>query len=203
MTTQPAPADPRGVTPGKFWYWIAGIIIVLGIAAGVTVFVFGVSTIAGNIPDMKQTFADGEETTVELSPNQDWAIYVDASGDTPPTVDCGVASDDGKAMMTPSSDTFNFSDGGHQWHLVYDVSVDKSGEYTFTCTAGEAADGYAIGDGVDVGGFVGGVFGSLGGLIGIPCFSLVVGGVIILIVAMRRSGNKKKLRQTPDAPGAW
>lgn len=203
MTTQPTPVDPRQVKPGRFWYWIAGIIIVVGIAAGVTVFVFGVSAIAGNIPDMKQTFADGEETTVELSASQDWAIYVEANGDTPPTVDCTVESSGGTAAMTPSGDTFTFSDGANQWHLVYDVSVDKSGEYTFSCTAGEAAEGYAIGDGVDVGGFVGGVFGSLGGLIGIPCFSLVVGGVIILIVAMRRSSSKKKLRQTPDAPGAW
>lgn len=200
------PVDPKAIKPGRFWYWIAGIVIAVGIGVGVTVFALGVSYLAANMPDMAETFAADATGEVELSADKDWAIYVDYSGDFGPEAECTVAGPDGEVAVTPSDGNFSSGNGDHTWHQIYDIAVRESGTYTVRCDSDDVVGDFAVGEAVDVGGFVGGVFGTLGALVGIPCFSLVVGGVIILVVALRRSSHKKKLRdqpRAPDAPGAW
>lgn len=199
----PPPVDPKAVKPGRFWYVIAAIIIAAGIGGGITVFVFGLSSVAGSVPELDTEIATDTPTAVGLSKDQDWALYVEYPRDEAPVVECTAESEDGKATLSSSNTTFTFSSGGQTWHLAYEVSVDATGDYTFTCDSDSKVGGFAVGEAVDVGGFVGGIFGTVGGLVGIPCFSLVVGGVIILVVALRRSSSKKRLRTQPGAPGAW
>lgn len=208
---QTPPVDPKAIKPGRFWYWIAGIIAVAGIGAGVTVFVLGISSVAGALPEMDETFEPGESARVELSRDREYAIYVDYAGETAPDAQCSATGPGTASVDEPTNTSFTAGDGRRTWHLLYDLTVSKDGEYTVECVATNAGD-FAVGDAVDVGGFVGGIFGSIGGLLGIPCFSIVVGGVIVLVVALRRSANKKALPREggprsaprhPDAPGAW
>lgn len=199
----PPPVDPKAIKPGRFWYVIAAIIIVAGIGGGITVFAFGVSSVAGSVPEFDKLIATDTPTAVGLTKDRDWALYVEYPGDEAPAVTCTAESLDGEATLSSGNTTFTFSSGGQTWHLAYEVSVDTTGDYTFTCGSDPKAGSFAVGEAVDVGGFVGGIFGTIGGLIGIPCFSLVVGGVIILVVALRRGSSRKRPPARPGAPGAW
>lgn len=195
------PVDPAELKPGRIWYWIAGVVIVVGVAAGVAVFVFGVTRVAESVPEMEQTFAAGEDTEMELSGGH-WAIYVDHPGESAPTVECVASSPDDEVLVSPS-DAFTTSDGRHTWHMVYELTVTESGPVEVNCDTDAKVGDFAIGEAVDVSGFVGGILGSITGLIGIPTLGIVVGGTIILVVALRRSAHRKRLRSRPSSPGAW
>lgn len=203
---QPARIDPKQVRPGRFWYLVAAIVMVVGFAAGGVVFALGLSAVVDEAPDMDAMVAPDTPTEVALTTDREWAVYVDHADSPAPAVECRAESSDGEVTLESPNSTFTYSDGEHRWHLVYEVSVSADGDYTFDCGSDAAVETFAVGEAVDVGGFVGGVFGTIGGLFGLGCFGLVVGGVIILVVALRRSSNRKELQRraaAPDHPGAW
>ncbi|MGH3645758.1 MAG: hypothetical protein ACRDTM_01045 [Micromonosporaceae bacterium] len=222
MTYQPAappPIDPAALRPKRTWYWIAALIVVLGVCGGFGIGLFGLSSIAGGLPTMKHEFDAGEATTVELTGDQQWAIYVDnprasseGQGSGPrPDVQCtGSSADGGTITLSEPGGSFHFTKDNKTWQLLYDVRVDKDGSYQIECSSQDAEltdPQLAVGPAVNVGGFVGKTFGTVGALLGLPCLALIVGGVIALVTGLRRSAHKKRLQAqggygTSGAPGA-
>ncbi|MGH3728663.1 MAG: hypothetical protein ACRDTU_07895 [Micromonosporaceae bacterium] len=210
QSAPPPPVDPAALRPGRVWYWVAGVVVVLGVCIGSGVALLGFNSIAGALPEMKQEFDAGTPTTVELSSDRDWAIYVDhpsrtGEGTAPkPDVDCAA---EGSGVTVSRSDVnFEFDDQNRHWQLVYDVSVDRDGSYQFTCESNDpelSGSTFAVGSGIDVGGLAGTVFGSLGALLGIPCLALLVGGVIALVTAVRRNSHKRRLQETGGVPPGY
>ncbi|MGH3715230.1 MAG: hypothetical protein ACRDT4_17460 [Micromonosporaceae bacterium] len=213
QSAPPPPVNPSEIRPGRAGYWVAGVIAVLGVCAGIGIAAFGFSSIAGDLPKMKAEFQG--ETTVKLESGKDWAVYVDnpalegragnsAAPVRAPQVECtGTSADGGNITFSDPGGAFHFASGDRNWQLLYAVSVDKTGSYTVTCASSDPDlpdPTYAVGTAVNVGGFVGKLFGSLGALCGIPCLALLVAGVIALVVAMRRSSAKKRLQS--GGPGA-
>jgi hypothetical protein len=83
---------------------------------------------------------------------------------------------------------------------LYEVSVSQNGQYEISCPAENLA--FAVGEAPDVGGMVGAIFGSVGGIfvtLGVPCIGVAAAGVIVLVTALRRNSHRNRLR--PPAVG--
>ncbi|MGH8792399.1 MAG: hypothetical protein ACRDXX_07120 [Stackebrandtia sp.] len=197
---QPPPpphVDPKELKPGRFWYLVAALIMVVGVGGGVGLSVFGIVHIASGMPDMKAEFASGETVSVTLSAEKDWAIFVDYPDNAQPfSTECTVTPvGGGEADVSEPGGAFTYGTNERNWQLVYDVSVSETGEYEITCAlAGDDYDtDFAVGDSVDVGAFIGQTFGSIAALLCLPAAALIVGGVIIVVVGMKRAAHKKRL----------
>jgi hypothetical protein len=199
--TPPPPVDPRVLRPGRGWYAVAGVVVVLGVLAGVGLFAFGIVSLVRGLPKMKTEFRAGTSATVALTADRTWAVYTDEPVPDSGTSTCtGAASGDATIRLTEPSATFTFDRGRRHWRLVYRIRVSRDGTYELTCRPVPEANGgqiYAVGDDVQVGGFVAKVFGSIAALLGLPCLALVAGAVIALVTALRRNSHKKRLQTRP------
>jgi hypothetical protein len=196
----PPPIDPRALRPGRGWYAVAIVIAVLGIVVGVGGFGLGIASFVRGLPKMTTEFDTGSPVTVHLEAGRERAIYADLnSGPRGPVyTDCtGTARGDGSIDVRRISNTLDFPSGRHQWISVYTVTVSRAGDYELSCEP-SGTDGprhYALGEAPKAGALAAGIFGGIAALIGVPCLALTVGGVIALVVALRRSSAKKRLQQ--------
>lgn len=205
MPPQPPPhIDASQLKPGRVWYTVAAAIMALGVCTGLGLGAFGVMSIIDDLPEMKSTFAADTETVVELSPDQEWAIFVDHPSDAG-RLDAECAAEpvgEGTVDISTVSGNFTYSDSNHEWQLLFDVDVSEAGEYRFECTTDDGDVEFAVGDGVDMGGFFAATLGSVGALLVIPGIAVSVGIVIILVTLTRRSSHKKRLLHAHIAGGA-
>jgi hypothetical protein len=196
----PPPIDPRALRPGRGWYAVAIVIAVLGIVVGVGGFGLGIASFVRGLPKMTTEFDAGTPVTVHLAPGQELAIYADLNSGSgrPVYADCtGTARGDGSVDVRRISNTLDFPSGRHQWVSVYTVTGTRDGDYELSCQP-SVSDGpthYAVGDAPKTGALAAGIFGGIAALVGVPCLALTVGGVIALVVALRRSSAKKRLQQ--------
>jgi hypothetical protein len=199
----PPPIDSRALRPGRGWYAVAIVIAVLGIVVGVAGFGLGIASFVRGLPKMTTEFDRGSPVTVHLAPDQERAIYVDRNSgpggrSDQAYTDCtGTARGDGSIDVQRTSSTLDFPSGRHQWLSAYSVTVTRAGDYELSCEP-RATDGpthYALGDAPKAGALAAGILGGTAALIGVPCLALTVGGVIALVVALRRSSAKKRLQQ--------
>ena len=218
--TAPYPAaqapsiDPKQLRPGRVWYVVAAAIVVLGVCVGMGVFALGMTSFISGLPAMEQRFESGSATEMRLSADKKWAVYVSVpEGESGPALaaaaDC-TGSGDGEITLSRNRANINIGANGEQWQLAYNVTVDQTGTYRLECAFGDESVGqgseFAIGEAIDLGAF-GTLFGSIGALLGAPCLALLVGGVIALVAAVRRSSHRKRLQQQaagyppPGAPG--
>jgi hypothetical protein len=196
----PPPIDPRAIRPGRGWYVAAIVIPVLGIVIGVGGFGLGIASFVRGLPKMTAEFDAGTPVTVHLTAGQQRAIYADQpSGQNMAVdVDCtGTARGDGSIEVRPVSTTLTFPGGRHQWISAYTVDVSRAGDYDLTCrpTASSGPTHYALGEAPKTGALIAGVLGGTAALLGIPCLAITIGGVIALVVGLRRSSAKKRLQQ--------
>ncbi len=179
---------------------MAIVIVVLGIVVGVGGFALGIASFVRGLPTMTTEFDAGTPVTAHLTAGQRRAIYADLNSGAgrPAYLDCtGTAPGDGSIDVRRISNALDFPSGRHQWTSVYTVDVTRDGDYELTCRPA-ASDGpthYALGDAPKTGTLVAGIFGGIAVLIGVPCLALTAGGVIGLVVALRRSSHKKRLQQ--------
>lgn len=199
----PPPIDPRALRPGRGWYAVAIVIAVLGIVIGVGGFGLGIASFVRGLPKMTTEFDAGTPVTVHLAPGQERAIYVDRNsgpggrGDPVYAKCTGTARGDGSVDVRQVSSTLDFPSGRHQWVSAYSVAVTRAADYELSCEP-SGTDGpthYALGDAPKAGALAAGILGGTAALIGVPCLALTVGGVIALVVALRRSSAKKRLQQ--------
>lgn len=192
--------DPRALRPGRWWYVVAIVVAVLGIVIGIAGFGLGIASFVRGLPKMTTEFDTGSPVTVHLAAGQERAIYADLNSGSarPAYTDCtGTARGDGSIDVRQISNTLDFPSGRHQWVSVYTVTVTRDGDYDLSCqpTFNDGPTHYALGDAAKTGALVGGIFGGIAALIGVPCLALTVGGVIALVVALRRSSARKRLQQ--------
>lgn len=197
----PPPVPSSELRPGRVWYVVAAAIVAIGVCVGAGVFGFGMYSFIGDLPTMEQEFDAGSATDAELSKGRKSAIYVAipdgmGSGTRLQLAAQCTGSGDGEITLTKRSADISIGSGGQEWQLVYDVRVDRTGTYRLECTLddGSGEGRFAVGEAIDMGTF-GKLFGSIGALVGAPCLALLVGGVIALIAAVRRSSHKKRLLQ--------
>lgn len=208
--TPPAPSIPSSeLRPSRAWYWIAGVIAVIGICVGGVAGALGFASLARDMPtSMDAEFDATSPATVELSTGKTWGIYVmEAQGRADVSADCtGDPANGGSIELNRSNFDIRLGSGDRTWRLLYDVEVSETGRYQIACqvTSGPTDARFGVSESLNVGGTVGRVFGSLGALLGIPCLALTLAGIIALVTAVRRNSHKKRLQQERGGfpPGA-
>ncbi|MEV0398459.1 hypothetical protein [Actinoallomurus sp. NPDC050550] len=180
--------DPAEVRPRRVWFVVAALCIVLGVALGAVMLVFGITTGAGS---RDKRFGAGETVTVSLKP--DAAIYVPEESYS--GVNCRVASASGQTVsVTSPGYRFTTSSNGESWRVVRLVHVPAAGEYRVTC---DGVGGlYAVGQAPRPSRFVIGILSAIGFfMVGI------FGGVAtIIVVAVRRNRYRTRFAVRPMGP---
>ncbi|MGH3748267.1 MAG: hypothetical protein ACRDT8_12820, partial [Micromonosporaceae bacterium] len=197
--------SPGELRPNRWWYAVAGGIALLGLCAGVTLAGLGFWSLRSELPQMRAVFSDGQPATVTLSKSKPSAIYVRVpqSDTTLPSFKStctGKALDGGSFAVSRPEYNLNTgaNGGGDTWRVEHKITVSQSGKYQITCEPINRSDApdevtYGIGPAPRFGSIFGKIFGTVGALLGGPCCGLLVGGVIALVVGLRRNTHKNRL----------
>lgn len=206
MAYPPSP-DPGQLRPKRAWFWVGGLIIVVGVVGGILGFVLG---IVGTVTDTStdaEFEAGGTAVFQADQANTDsdsWKLYADrdlSSSDV--EQNCEVTGPDGQevGLSAPgyhSESTVN----GQTWILVSQLDITETGEYTMEC-AEEADAGFRVGYGSGFAGSFLGIAGSIVALILGPLLGLGVGITVIVVTAVRRSRHKQRLQAAAFPPGGY
>ncbi|WP_203902905.1 hypothetical protein [Virgisporangium aliadipatigenens] len=203
----PYPIDPRDVRPSRAWYLVATVIAVLGIVAAPLLVVLGFASFGsaiGQLPSLDTQFNGGAATTVELTAGKKSAIYAvvleDTAGSAGATCTATPVSG-GTIDLSPLSYDASATAEGSTWSILYEITVSQDGQYSITCTSNTRVPGtdvYAIGDSIEVGGFMARVFGGAGAFVGaiaVPCVGLFIALIIAIVTGVRRSSHKARLQR--------
>lgn len=177
--------ESAALRPRRRWFVVAVAIALVGIAAGVGIFVY---VILGARPT--RTFGPGEKVTVHLSPNPRPGFYVNDAGTSADR--CEARSTSGQVVPTsPISGSMTVSYGSTRWHVLSRMSVPKAGDYQVTCEPGgdSAATRYAVGTPPSMGGLVGAIL----AFILIPGASVLAAIIITIVTIVRRSNHRRRL----------
>lgn len=202
--TLPAPAAPS--VPRRRSFWVGLVLVVLG-ALGTGIAVAGAALVL--IPALSpQSLRPSGETTVELDGGQQsvWQATGRTSGgggftfstNGPPTVrpaDLRVTGPDGADVPVTSvgSVTETLNQGGQTWTAVAHVEVPRSGTYRVTV---RSTGGPQLSIGPSLGTSFGRTLPWLAvGLVGGSL--LVVGAIVMVVAAVRRSNERKRLAGPP------
>lgn len=194
--------NPREVRPARWWYLVAGVLAAVGVVGGLVGFVWGARTAESSVPAIEQPFHAGQPTTVELS-GRPQIIWVDEYTITTADIDCAASGvDGGSVRVGPVSMMMSAQIDGHAWKPEKDLSASPAGRYTITCTSrdGRTDAVFAIGDRPDEGRFAGGVIGGLASVFGFGCPAVVIAGVIVLVVGVRRYSHRTRLVRARTVP---
>jgi hypothetical protein len=202
---QPYPIDPRDVRPSRTWYVIAVVIAVLGVVAAPVLVLLGVASFGsaiGQLPSLDAQFNGGTPTAVDLKAGTKSAVYAVVLEDSAGAAgaNCtGTAVSGGTIDLTPIGYDASATAEGSTWSILYEIKVSQDGQYSITCTSDTGVPGtdvYAIGDSVEVGGFMARIFGGAGAIAGaflVPCVAIFLAIVIAIITGVRRSSNRNRL----------
>ena len=195
---------PAKLKPGLAGYWIGSLVIVLGIAAAIAWGVVGFVGLIHSVDDFARVPAEGGGT-VRLD-DGDYVVYLESgsrtTGASGTDVSVDISDPDGESVNVRRYSTdlnYDFDDRGGV--AVYTFTADSSGDYAVTSglvsAAGPSSAELAIGP-------------SLGGRLvrtivipfAIGGLALVVGIVLLIVTAVRRSGAKRRRdAETPRAFG--
>jgi hypothetical protein len=198
-------SEPIG--PSRWYYALAGAVIVAGAAYfGITIWK-GVSSIPSKL---QQVVAPGK-AQLKLGMPGDYTIYYESqsvignrvysTGQDVPGLECTLVSKTTGAPVALSRSTVDstYSFGGRSGRSVFDFHIDRPGAYEFTSGYPEGRQGeevvLAVGQGVAMG-IVKMVFQALGILFG----SIALTIAIALITAIKRRNRAKRLSTTGGPP---
>ncbi|GAB3410667.1 hypothetical protein [Flindersiella endophytica] len=178
----PPPVDSSELRPKRMWFLVAAGIALAGIVAGVAMLVYGIGGIA---QPMDKTFDEGETVTARL--DQNTAIYL-ATDETVIRTNCTATSADGKPVQVdPPGYAFTKTADGRDWRLIGTVRITTPGDYDLACT--ESPGPYALADEPDVSRFVIGLV----ALFVVSGLGILVGGIIAIVVGVKRSNHRRRL----------
>ncbi|GIJ49638.1 hypothetical protein Val02_65240 [Virgisporangium aliadipatigenens] len=188
--------DPRPPRPGRGWYVLAAAIAAVGVLTAPLLVVLGVASfgsVGGTLPSVGARFHGGDETTVELTKDRAATVYAvfpqDSDGIARATCEVSGA---GEAALTERSYGLSATIEDTTWVVLYDITVDRSGRYTLSCTSDcdrPGTDLYAVGDAFEAGGMAAAILGGATAFFGallVPCFALIVAGIMAIVTAVRR-----------------
>jgi hypothetical protein len=202
---EPAPpVDPRELRPGRAWYAVAAVIALLGVCAFPVLIALGVNSF-GSLkppdPHIRAEFGGGAAASVALTADRTWAIYSAPATAAPRTSLSCTATGPGAVDLAPVTASITVTVNGRSWQELYTFKVGQDGDYRFTCEASDpsaAPVGYAVGEEPDIGGFLAGLFGGFGAIVGailLPCGGLLLGGLVALAVALLRTSHRRGLER--------
>ncbi|MFJ9556334.1 hypothetical protein ACIRPH_21170 [Nocardiopsis sp. NPDC101807] len=183
--------DRSAVRPRPRWFWIGGLCVPGGIAAGALT-LWAMTASGSTLPDFAGQVETRGEISFEAAEGEDgaWGLWV-SPGDASHHYDCTVEGSD------PADHPFSFpglsyeSDG---WRLVDAVDTPVPGEYTLVCD-GDPGVSYAVGDIATAEAANSRRDSGLGALALLSLAGIVAGPVVIVVTAVRRGRSEARLRE--------
>ncbi|MEU2040290.1 hypothetical protein [Nocardia niwae] len=177
------------ITPSGRWFALGGALIGVGIIGGIILGAFGFLQTSGRIDDFQRIKVPGSGV-VNLAESGGYTVYLEYSGAASQgpsgTVDLRVLDPDGKhAELRKYDATVTYSFGSHEGRAGFSFDAAKPGAYRVT-TAGSSEVTVAIGQGLGSS-FVGTLLGALALGFG----GVVLGVLVIVVVAVKRSASKR------------
>ncbi|MEV1289607.1 hypothetical protein [Micromonospora sp. NPDC049679] len=164
-------------------------------AAGVMRFVLG----AGG--DLGQRVTPGQPVTVRLSASDGRIVWVKETGQGPPDVRCEASSVDGRAMTELSNvfltgERVELEVDNERWRGLLTVYAEPAGRYELTCVSSAAGPAPTLSVG-DHPRFYGPRDTALGTLAAFALggLSVIAGGVLAVVIALRRASHRARLGQ--------
>ena len=198
----PRPAiDPAVLRPRRFWYVVAGLLLLLGAVGAVLLFVVTLDSASGPL----ERFTAPGTVRVDIGAGEDRSIYVESpegagslgQGVTDGSdLDCTVTGE--RSGERPELDsplgTFTITRGETEYEAVLQFAVERGGTYEVGCRVrgvpGRAVP-LAVGPRVAVLGFVGRVFGIFASLFG----GALLATLIAVLTAVLRHRHRRRLER--------
>lgn len=170
--------DKADIRPKARWFWVGGGIMLLGVIAAILFGVLGFVGIANKVDDFARV-SPGTDT-VRIDSTGEYVIYAE-NGSRFASVE--ILSPDGEPVATSRYLTgLEYDFNGQSGQAVSTFDADDTGRYTFTTDTDIAVGGSIAGDLVRT--------------ILIPFLvagiGLLLGLVVIIVTAVKRSGSKKR-----------
>lgn len=175
-------------------YVLAGLLVLLGVAAGIALIVSGIRTYVDKVEGFERF--EAPDTRAFALEEGGYSIYFERPGlddDDPfPAISVSVTDPEGEPVELDRYDTdVSYSVSGHDGRGAWTFEADEEGTYRIQAdgSGGEVAVGRGIGAR-----FAGAVVAGVGTLLLAP----VLGAVLALITFLRRS-KAKRARQAAEA----
>jgi len=185
--------------PSVGWYWVAGVVALVGIVGAV---VWGLASYAG-IGDRVDGFARDAlpgQVTVPIDAPGTYAVFYEAADtDRVPALDVGVTGPDGAAVPVAAYDAdLRFDRDGVVSRAVATFDATGPGDYVVTAT-GVASGGATFAVGAIPATGVAAVIGTV-----VLLFASVGTGTLIAIVTLvlrnRHTGRQRQVESAPRTP---
>lgn len=198
--------SPRQGGPSKAGYWIGAVLMALGVIGGIALIGFGAKSLSDTVNSFRRVDA-ASGGAVSFSATGRYYAYYERVGikdrsDLPPvriTLSRGGQSETLTSNSGRSGADEHYHIGDHEGVRIGAFTVRQSGQYRVTVNGepgGSATDQIAFGKGSIVRGLVGVIGGLLGGgLLGL------IGLVVLITTAVRRSSHRKRLAAVGYGPG--
>jgi hypothetical protein len=190
------PSEEYG--PSKWWFLVAGLVAVGGIAMAIVIFVVGMMSFLDRVEGFERVAVPGT-TEVELGTGG-YSVYHEYDGASNtgtrfvgvPAVT--ITSPTGQDVtLRPYRGNVTYSGSGHEGEGILTFDADQAGTYVVEVT-GEPGSEVAIGRGIGRG-----LVGTIVGAFAAAGIGIVAGGVIAIVVGVRRSQNRRS-RMGPFGP---
>jgi hypothetical protein len=194
VSQPPFPTSPNSlgspvITPSGRWFALGGALIALGVIGGIALGAFGFLQTSGRIDDFQRVGVPGSGV-VNLAESGGYTVYFEYTGASSEgasgTVDLRVLDPHGKHVELRKYDaSITYSFGSHEGRAGFSFEAAEPGGYRVT-TAGSSEVTVAIGQGLGSS-FVGTLLGALALGFG----GVVLGVLVIVVVAVKRSASKR------------
>lgn len=174
---------PAEIRPRRSWYVAAVLLLVLGVAAGITLFVVALKPATGTF----RQFPGDQPVTLHLHRGERRTIYASVDGMWP-----ACTAEPAAGIVLRHSSDVNVSNSSGHWYAKWDILANRTSRYRLTCqlSGPDAGTQLALGP---YGSATRLVLGILGGL-ACPGAAFLVAAIMCLVVALRRHSARRRLR---------
>jgi hypothetical protein len=198
MRDVPAPAPPSAydnskIKPSLGWYWVAGAIVVVGVATAIGIMVASAAGALGRTDDLQRVQVPGQGT-IHISDTGGQVVYFEGLGPPPPgSLAVQITDPNGNAVdLHRYFGDVHYTLNQTRGFAVATFAADSTGDYAVSTKSRRSVTGaVAIGKSI-FGGTLGGLLGGV--LIGF--ISVLVGVIIAIVTGVRRRAARRR-RQGP------
>ncbi|WP_017603709.1 hypothetical protein [Nocardiopsis alkaliphila] len=189
----PPRVDGKELRPGRVWFFVGALVLVLGIIGGILGFVISLASSVG-LPELEHRVRAGESITFEVTGTETVNLGLYANGNAI-VGDCTLSTPDGR---TEGFDYPGYSHtgalNGESWRLVGVHDAAQPGEHTMDCQYTGMDTTYALGDvGNGEEDFVRGALTGVAFMVGLPLIGAIVGITVMVVTGVRRGRHRRQL----------
>ena len=200
FTPSTGPVIDEPIRPRALWYWIGAAVIIAAVGGAVFWLVSGVLGLDDRVDGFERVpYPDGGTVTID-EPGE-YVIYTESFSGEEQAGGLLLVDPDGDTVDTRlyvSSLTYDF--GGQAGAASQTFTAEQAGDYELSSTGLDSSGISSLAVGKSIGGdIVSAVVGAfvIGGL------GVLVGAVVLIVTAVRRSRAKRERRPPTPPPSVW